>query len=279
MKQVFILLSILCLFLSSGVCVVASDESFSYETYERVLINFVDERGLVNYKELKSNIIELEAFLHELTTLQTQEYLRWSQKEKIAFWINAYNALTLKVVLDNYPIRSSFFKSLKYPKNSIRQIGGVFDKIKYPVMGQRLSLDDIEHGILRKEFQEPRIHMALVCAALSCPLLRRETYRVSLLNEQLEDQTLEFLSDPKNFSIDKERRRIYLSSIFKWYGEDFIPINKSESGFGSRSNKEGAILNFIFNRIPEEDRRFLKETSYSIRYIGYDWSLNEKRIP
>ena len=279
MKRLFIIFSIFYLFLSVEISVVASNGSFSYESFERVLENFVDEKGFVDYQELKLKISGLEAFLLELETLKNQEYKSWSEEEKIAFWINAYNALVLKVVLDNHPIQSSFFKSLKYPKNSIRQISGVFGKIKFPVMGKRMTLADIEHRILRKEFQEPRIHMALVCAALSCPLLRREPYIGDLLNEQLEDQVRTFLSDPQNFSISREKRQIYLSSIFKWFGEDFIPVNESETGFRSRNRKESAILYFISLRIPEEDRGFLKKASYRIKYMHYDWSLNEKRLP
>ncbi len=142
-------------------------------------------------------------------------------------------------------------------------------------MGKEITLDYIEHKILRREFQEPRIHMALVCAARGCPPLRQEPYMAEMLNDQLDDQTRRFLSEPNNFMIDKEKRLVYLSAIFKWYGKDFIGSYVPETGFKKRNRKEKAVLYFISLYLQEKDRKYLEKRSYRIKYINYDWTLNE----
>jgi len=134
-------------------------QEFNYDDYAATLKAYVNNQGMVNYKELKSNREKLDSFLFSVGRLNTESYEKWSDKKKIAFWLNIYNGLTLKAIIDNYPIKSSFFKARLYPKNSIRQISGVWDKLKFNVMGQNMTLDEIEHKTLRKNFDEPRIHM------------------------------------------------------------------------------------------------------------------------
>jgi hypothetical protein len=236
----------------------------------------VDEEGRVNYKKLKENETKLMAFLHALESLESEIYRTWYQEEKIAFWINAYNALTLEAILENYPIKSSFFKSLRFPKSSIRQIPGVWNTMTFPVMGEELTLDFIEHQVLRKNFHEPRIHMALVCAAQGCPPLRQEPYEGETLSEQLNDQVQRFLSDKRNFFIDKKKGIINLSSIFKWFGEDFLTPDSSEERFEGHKPKEKAVLNFISRYLSEEDNKFLRKDSLTVKYLDYDWALNEQ---
>jgi len=137
-------------------------EAFTYEGYAEALASYVDDRGMVNYEELKAHPEKLTAFLEQVGRLDGKVYDGWAEKAKIAFWINMYNALTLEAIIDHYPIEASWKKSLLYPKNSIRQISGVWDKLKFTVMGDKMTLDDIEHQNLRRKFNEPRIHMALV---------------------------------------------------------------------------------------------------------------------
>ena len=132
--------------------------------------------GLVDYKALKAAPAELDAYLAALAAVKPAEYEAWPRADKIAFWINTYNAYTLKAILDHYPIKPNWRASLRYPKSSIRQVPGVWDKLKFRVMGRELTLDGMEHDILRKQFNEPRAHMALVCASLGCPVLRPEPY-------------------------------------------------------------------------------------------------------
>ena len=171
-------------------------QSFSYADYADALKAYVNDRGMVNYAELKSHSEKLDSFLSSLAGLNRKAYDGWAEPAKIAFWLNAYNACTLQAIIDHYPIQSSFLTSLRYPKNSIRQISGVWDELQFSVMGQPMTLDGIEHGVLRKEFHEPRIHMALVCAAMGCPPLRNEPYTGDRLGAQLDDQARRFLSNP-----------------------------------------------------------------------------------
>ena len=253
-----------------------SDSSFSYQNYKTVLKTYVDGKGFVDYRGLKNNSGELDAFLSLLANIESENYQSWTVPDKIAFWLNAYNALTLKTIIEHYPIKSSFFKSLTFPKNSIRQISGVWDKIMFSVIGEEMTLDHIEHQILRKEFIEPRIHTALVCAAKSCPPLRNEPYNGENLNSQLEDQTKKFLFSQKNFLIDNKKHTIYLSSIFEWFGEDFLAGYSSQDEFKIRNPEENAVLNFISLHIPANLKKFLWDPSYRIKYMKYDWNLNEK---
>jgi hypothetical protein len=276
LKPIVLFFLFLHLFFSAGICASTPDESFIYDRYEKVLVTYVDARGMVDYKKLKANREELRSFLHALDILESGNYEAWSEDEKIAFWINVYNALTIEVILDNYPINASFLKSLRYPKNSIRQIPGVWDKITFRIMGRTLTLDFIEHQILRKEFKEPRIHVALVCAAKGCPALRREPYKGEILHEQLDEQARGFLSDRRKFFIVKANRLVFLSPIFKWFVKDFASSYKAKTGFKGHDPREKTVLSFISLHLGDEDRKFLEEESYRIKYLKYDWTLNEK---
>ncbi|GAI27849.1 unnamed protein product, partial [marine sediment metagenome] len=111
---------------------------FNYDDYAVVLKSYVDDAGMVNYKNLKADSEKLRTFVTSMSKLDPNGFNKWGKKEKIAFWLNAYNAFTLKVIIDNYPIKPSFLKSWYYPKNSIRQIKGVWDKVRFNVMGRDL---------------------------------------------------------------------------------------------------------------------------------------------
>ena len=276
MKKIHLIFSLFFLFLSLQLGTGEADKKFSSEKYYNVLKTYVDEKGKVNYRELKENTEELKIFLDKLGKMEPEKYQSLSDEEKISFWINAYNALTLKVILDHYPFAESSFRTRKYPRNSIRQISGVWNKIKFPVMGKEITLDYIEHKILRQEFQEPRIHMALVGAARGCPPLRQEPFQAETLNDQLNDQTRRFLSEENNFLINKKQQLVYLSAIFKWYGKDFIGHYEPLTGFKKRNRRQRAVLYFISLHLREADREFLEQGSYRIKYLDYDWALNEQ---
>ena len=170
MRREYILLTFLLVF--TGGMIVAAEQKkkdFSYADFDEVLKKYVDGAGMVNYKKLKAEPQRLEDFLTAMSKLDPNGCSKWNDREKIAFWLNAYNAFTLKAIIDNYPIKPDFFKSMYYPRNSIRQISGVWDKMTFKVMAKDYTLEHIEHKILRKEFDEPRIHKAMVCAAMGCP--------------------------------------------------------------------------------------------------------------
>jgi hypothetical protein len=252
--------------------------SFDYSDYTLVLNKYVNEQGIVNYKKLKGNPAKLNSFVAGLVKLDPNSYDGWTEKEKIAFWLNAYNAFTLKSIIDNYPIKPDFFKSMYYPKNSIRQIPGVWNKITFTVMSKDYTLEHIEHKILRKEFKEPRIHMAMVCAAMGCPPLRNEPYIGKRLDEQLDDQSRKFLANSEKFRFDSKKREFHISPIFKWFGDDFVKAKAKKKPFIQYSNKEAAILEFV-SKYLAEDHAFFDPSKRAVRikYLDYDWSLNEQR--
>jgi hypothetical protein len=165
---------------------------------------------------------------------------------------------------------------LHYPKNSIRQISGVWDDLKFTIMGRPMVLDGIEHNVLRTNYHEPRIHMALVCAAMGCPPLRNEPYTSERLSAQFDDQARRFLSNPAKFRIDRDAGRVYLSSIFKWFGDDFIPKYAVEDSYGNHSKKERATLHFVAGYLEKKDADYLASGNYDVKYLDYDWSLNEQ---
>jgi hypothetical protein len=143
-------------------------------------------------------------------------------------------------------------------------------------MWQKITLDGIEHEILRAKFNEPRIHMALVCAALGCVILRNEPYTADRLDEQLNDQTIRLVKDPRKFRIDRQKQRAYLSPIFKWFGGDFVKTYGMEKRFQGFSENERAVLNFLSGYVDRPTRELLEAGAYTIDYLDYDWTLNEK---
>lgn len=270
---VLLLFSILANF---AIFVNAQSEIDPIERLYSSILNFVDEKGMVDYSSLKRNRKLLDSFETSMDRLEPSTYRSWQEEQKIAFWMNAYNAFTLKAIIDHYPIEASFFSSILYPKNSIRQIAGVWNSLPFRIMGRSYTLDEIEHEILRKQFDEPRLHMALVCAAKGCPALRNEPYTAAGLSQQLDDQARIFLENSKNFRIEKAESTVYLSKIFDWYGLDFLGKFGDSAGFKGKSHVQKAVLAFISQYLPEEDSSYLREEIYTIRFLEYDWTLNEQ---
>jgi len=252
----------------------APETTFSYADYALLLKATVDDDGWVDYAAIEADGRALEGYLRALASLQRSIFETWNEDQKLAFWINAYNGLTLKLIADHYPIKSGFLKSLLYPSNSIRQIPGAWDRLTFDVMGEQLTLDHIEHGILRAEFKDPRIHAALVCAAVSCPPLRNEPYRGETINEQLEDQTKAFLARPDGLRVDRAEGEVWVSAIFDWFAGDFV------GGFGKPrrgllSERHSSIVNFILPHVEQAEAAFLAEGAYEVKHFDYDWTLND----
>lgn len=234
-----------------------------YDSYAELLSQYVNEEGLVDYLKLQSNRQSLDEFNRSVASVSPAAFLGWSEREQIAFLMNAYNSYTLAAIIDREPL-----------PNSIRDIPQVWTKKQYQVVGQNESLDDIEHGTLRKDYDEPRLHAALVCAAISCPPLLDEPYRGEDLDEQLNQRVNAWLSNPESgFKIDRQNKIVFLSAIFNWYGEDWIPRYGTNEGF-TGNEKQRAILNFISNYVSSEDAQYLKAGDYRVEYLDYDWSLN-----
>lgn len=241
MKLKGLLLVIIFFILATPLACADFDNSF----YEKVLTRFVKD-GKVDYAALKDDPSLLDAYLKEVSELSPESLNSMARNEKLAFYINVYNALTLKVVTDYYPVKS------------IKDIRGVWDRFKFKVAGRELTLNQIEHQILRREFKEPRIHFALVCASKGCPLLPTEPFSGENLNEQLDRETHNFINDKTKVRLDKGNKILYLSSIFKWFKEDF-----------------GDVIEFINKYLPEDDVKFINEKKPRIKYIDYDRSLND----
>jgi hypothetical protein len=236
----------------------------------------VNDWGMVDYKGLKTNPQALNTYLDYAATLPQSTVDTWSEADQIAFWINVYNGLTLKAIIDHYPIKPSFFRSFSYPKNSIRQISGVWKKLKFTVLNRRMTLDHIEHKILRAQFNEPRIHMALVCAAKGCPPLRNEPYSGATLSDQLNDQTARFLNSRDKFKIDRKENIVSLSPIFKWFGKDFAKTYAPAENKGKLDETLSAVFNCITPHVDGLFRPYLYRGNFTIKYLKYDWSLNEQ---
>jgi hypothetical protein len=207
-------------------------------------LNVVDYETMSKDPEFKTLLEDLEKF--SPSSLKTDA-------EKMSFWINVYNIFAIKVILENYPVQS------------IRDIGSLFKPVwkrKAGVVGgEPYTLDQIEHGILRK-MGDPRIHTAIVCASVSCPDLSRDVYVPSKLSEQLEAGMKNFLVNPKKgFSIDKNEKVVFLSSIFDWFQSDF-------------EGEHGGVIKFVQKYVDPEQVEFLQKGDFKIKYLDYDWDLN-----
>ena len=242
-----------------------------------ILNNFVDHKGMVDYKMLKRKRLKLKKLLDEFDELDPNEYNSWSKEDKIAFWINAYNIQMLKIIVDNYPIKSSRVLRLFWPPNSIRHIKGIWNNYKFIVMDEQFTLSETESRFFRQEFDEPRIFFALLQASLSSPPLRNEPYYGHKLYEQLDDQAKRFLSNPQAFRIDRNAHTVYFSAILQpaWYGTEFVSKYGTDKKFKDQPPAVRAVLSFITNYLSEQDVYFLETGNYSVKYISYNWTLNE----
>ena len=232
-----------------------------YSSWQKFLDLYLKD-GLVNYAAVKDDSALLKAVVLQLENVKKEEYDRWSQDEKKAFWINAYNIEAIKLIIDHYPLKRPLgLQALRYPANSIQQIPDVWNQEALTILAKKVSLNYIENEILRKEFQDPRIHFAIVCASLGCPVLRYEPYVSDRLDSQLNDAVTKFMQDRKKFNYEAYTNTFYLSPILKWFKEDF--------------EKAGVSIAFIKKYSPEDKNL---ADSAKIQWLDYDWSLNEQKF-
>lgn len=254
-----------------------AEPSYDVQPIDAILRQYVDESGLINYRGLQKNRESLDAFVVSLGPIAPETYRSWSDADRMAFLINAYNAITLQRIIDHYPIkRGGVVSGFRFPANSIRQIDGVWDRLNTPVLGKNMTLDHIEHDILRREFHEPRLHAALVCAAIGCPPLRAEAYIGARLNEQLDDQSRRFLGVLHRFQIDRDTKRVLLSPILKWYGGDFTGVYNADRAIPGQSGEVAAVLDYASRYVAQEDAAYIRAGGYRVDFLEYDWSLNEQ---
>jgi hypothetical protein len=222
----------------------------------------------VDYGLLNEQPEQLNQYLVAVSSVKQSEYALWTGDEQLSFLINAYNGFTLQLINQNY----AKFQNGKV--ESIKDLGSFFSspwkQAFFTLLDEKHSLDDIEHNMIRVWFQRPRIHAALVCAAVSCPPLRDQAFVADKLNQQLDDQMRQFLSDDQRNTINLGDNRVDLSSIFKWYGEDF---EKGQQGFTSLKDLIKMYQTDIAN--DPQQLTWLQQQDFSIRYLDYDWRLND----
>jgi len=232
----------------------------SYAGYDKLLREIVVVNGpqsSVRYDNIQKNPELLDRFVQEIEAVSRPEYDGWSDDQKKAFLINAYNALTIKLILTKYP-------DLK----SIKDLGGFFSspwkKKFFTLFGEKQYLDHIEHEVLRENYAEPRFHFVLVCASIGCPALKAEAYVADRLDQQLEDAKKGFLSDSTRNRFNKKENQLEVSSIFKWYKQDFVKSKGSIEAYVAPS--------ITTNR---SDQKRIKSGDVDLVFLDYDWNLNK----
>jgi len=227
----------------------SSNLTKSDEIYSALLSKYVSSDGNVNYPGFIKEKKRFQTYLDYLSNNKPNS--KEPKNVRLAYWINAYNAFTIKLIIDNYPMESI---TKLHPYYYIPGYNTVWHKEFFQIGEEDFNLDRIEHDILRKEFNEPRIHFTINCASKSCPVLRNEIYSASKINDQLQDQTRRFLSDSTKNKISKNK--LELSEIFNWFPDDF--------------NINGELALFI-DRYTEISIL----SGAEITFLPYDWSLNE----
>jgi hypothetical protein len=249
---------------------------FNHSGYDSLLQQYVTD-GRVDYQGLKTDRQSLQNYLISLSEVDPEAFQGWPRDEQKAFWINSYNAITIEGILRHYPIQyGSLVSRARFAQNSIRQIDDFWKKVFIPVMGQNLTLDDIEHQILRQEFDDPRIHFVLVCAAVGCPLLSSRAYRADNLDSQLDQAALDFITNPDKVRLDRDRNVLYLSAILDWYHGDFKPGDQAARYKKGFDKKYRGVVEFVAGYMSEVDLEYLHREHPAIKFLDYDWTLNEK---
>ena len=233
----------------------ASAMAFDHSQFDQILQAYVDDEGLVDYNAIAKDT-RFQNYMERIKTAETDEM---TVDGRLAFWINAYNAVTID-------------KVIKWkPKKSVREtaIRGLWTSTKFftsrehVVAGKQLSQDDIEHEILRKQLKDPRIHFAIVCASSSCPKLARFAFSEEQVQRQLEEETRKYINSDRGTRIDYAENTLYLSKLFDWFAGDF-------------KNASGSVLAFIKPYLEPDALTFL-ERKPKIEYLRYNWALNAKK--
>ena len=259
-------------YLRAGVLVGSAAPVQGIETgaFDRLLDLYVRD-GLVYYAALRSDRAGLDRFVGSLAPDPVGFDMRPVNDRK-AFWLNAYNALVLKTVIDHYPIRGQFSE---YPTNSIRQIPGAFAQRTHRVAGRDLTLDSIETTVLT-ELSDPRLFLALGRGAVDSGRLRSETYVSSRLEEQLEEVLEEFSTSARYVRLDQLAQEVRVSQIFGWRQEEFVTSYADQGWADSgRTPLERAVLTAIGPKLFPSERMFLEENTFTLQYHSFDWRLND----
>ncbi|GIW95487.1 MAG: DUF547 domain-containing protein [Pirellulaceae bacterium] len=232
-------------------------EKIDHSAWDALLQKYVDSTGFVDYSSWKAaagDQRQLESYLNHLSTASISPST--PKAVQLAFWINAYNALTIHGILREYPTSSI--------RNHTARLFGynIWKDLQLLVNNRPYSLEEIEHQILRK-MQEPRIHFAIVCASVGCPRLLNRAYTAEKLEEQLSANATAFFADSSKFRVDVNSGVVYVSPIFDWFGTDFGPDPVAQ-------------LQSVLRYLPEKERQFVSQGRFRVKYLDYDWSLNDQ---
>lgn len=264
LKSLFLVMMLL----SHSALALAFDQShaaWSALLQAHVVLTAHGNASRVRYADMKADQARLNGYLNQLSAVSQPEFQSWSKPQRMAFLINAYNAFTVDLILTKYPRLAS-----------IKDLGNFFQspwkKKFFFLLGRRRSLDDIEHGMLlaRGAFDDPRVHFALVCASIGCPMLRPQAYTADRLDAQLDDQMRRFLSDHARNRFDDATGRLQVSKIFDWYGKDF---EQGYLGFDSLKTTFARYAEQLASS-PDGVKR-IRAGTYTLEFLDYDWRLND----
>ncbi len=239
--------------------------SFDYTPLERLLHSCVDDRGFVNYIALKQNRADLDHLIQQMARVSpvNSPQLFPTHEARLAYWINAYNAWVLRIVVDHYPT------------SSITKIGWIpysaFFIRRVQLGGKKLTLRSLENHVIRAGFHDARIHFAINCASRSCPPLAGRVYRPETLDEQLDAAARAFINDNRQVTLDDVGHKIVLSKIFDWYASDF------REAYPAKFQKDGTVLDYLKLYLTPERQAILQKLSGAkVSYYDYDWGLNDQ---
>jgi hypothetical protein len=234
-----------------------------HERWSEVLSACVRGDGF-DYKKLKNDRAKLEAYLGSLEAVMPEEFAGWKREQQFAFWIDAYNAYTVKRVVDAYPIAS--IKDLGDDKQSVWDQEFIPLGRLFPEAGDRkLTLNDLENRILRPKFKDARVHAAINCASRSCPPLLGEAFVAEKLDRQLDAQVERWLGDPERNRFDRKSGTVLVSKVFDWFKDDFV-------------READSVRRWIEVHAPGAERDWLSNAKeLKIEFLDYSWKLNEAR--
>lgn len=268
--------------LSVSVSVGAVDHS--HILLDRALAEFV-ENGLVDYAGLQRSAANVDSdFSRYLEELADGSEENWSEDQRLAYWINAYNVFTLRLIIDHYPIRTRWYMKVLpvfrwfLPTNSILMIKGRWDAIKFESVRGPITLGDIEHEILRPEFHDARIHFAIVCGSIGCPDLRSVAFHADSVQGELDETTRDFFANPEKVHIDPDGD-LQLSKILEWFREDFDQPPARETSRDTSFEKYGddaGVARWLAVYGPSRLKERIRKGPFEFGHLGYDWSLNEQ---
>jgi len=265
-------------FVLALVLFVVCQSAFAFDKQHQLLTSQLKKyvhAGCVDYAAWKKSTKLLDAYLASLAEISAQEYEALSTSDKKALWLNGYNAFTIKIVLDHYPLHGNVDY---YPQDSLRQIPDVWEVYHFKIAGRSVDLDYVEHGVIRREFHDPRMHFAVVCAARGAAPLCNRAFTADDIDDVLEEAKNAYLSDTKNLRFDEENKVLLVSRVFSWFPLDFAPANFFK-GRTKPPSDFAVILAYLASNGPPDLVKKLATvpdlSAIKVSYLSYDWSLND----